>query len=123
MQESTQLNQVTKKMLTYLEQGKHELQNIVEIVRKEREDILTKLVDMKAEMIATLTDLDRLEKEEQRTRYYIKGINIQPNHYSQKEAKHTYEEIHYIQARVKVLKEQSLAQQQQQEEQIGRAHV
>ena len=119
MLELTQLAQVTQKLLTYLEQGKHEMQSIVEIVRKEREDILTKLVDMKAEMIASITALDRLEKEEQLTRYLIMDINEQPDRFSQKDAWQTYEEVRNIQSQLKALREQNLAQCQQREQLEG----
>ncbi len=105
MQDIKQLDKVLKTTIDAVAQGREQICSFAQSSRAERDEILSKLVDLKGDILDVITTVDRLEKEEKLARLYLMEVNRNFQSYSEKDIQAAYQEAQHIQLQLGLMRE------------------
>lgn len=116
MQALTDLEGVIKKTVTAVEYGKNQIASIAEGVRMQRDELLARLVEIKGEILETITKVDRLEREDRLARFHLMEVNRNFTRYVEKDIQAAYEEAQQIQLQLAQMRERELQYRQRRDQ-------
>lgn len=104
------LDDIIDEMVEAVHHSKDEIYNITEHARDEYETLNEKIIQLREEIDAIITDSDLLERKERVARQRLATVSENFSMYSEKEIQHVYEKAHNLQIeyRMKQEREQSL---------------
>jgi two-component system sensor histidine kinase DegS len=108
MQEEKQLDQVVNKIVAAVTHGQKEITSIVRRAITERDELLSRLVELKSETLDILTQLDRLEHEEKMTQLHLSEIRKKPLQYNAQETQAAEAELRHIHQQLESLPQREL---------------
>lgn len=116
MQDIKKLDQVLKTTISAVEQGREQISFFAQSARQERDEILTKLVDLKGDILDVITAVDRLEKEERLARLYLMEVNRNFQAYSEKDIQAAYQDAQHIQVQLGLMREREAQHRQRRDQ-------
>ncbi|MBS4032437.1 MAG: sensor histidine kinase [Clostridiales bacterium] len=116
MQDIKQLDQVLKRTIEAVEEGREQIFSFAQGARQERDEILTKLVDLKGDILDVITAVDRLEKEEKLARLYLMEVNRNFKGYSEKDIQAAYQDAQHIQIQLGLMRERETQHRQRRDQ-------
>jgi two-component system sensor histidine kinase DegS len=116
LQDIKQLDQVLKRTIEAVEEGREQIFSFAQGARQERDEILTKLVDLKGDILDVITAVDRLEKEEKLARLYLMEVNRNFKGYSEKDIQAAYQDAQHIQIQLGLMRERETQHRQRRDQ-------
>ena len=105
MDEIKRLDQTIKQMLLTIEKGRNQIISIASDARKQREELMTRLVELKGEIVSIITETDRLERDFKLARLHLMEVNKNFQLYSEREIQVAYEEAQHLQLQLTAMRE------------------
>jgi len=103
--EIKRLDQTIKQMLLTIEKGRNQIISIASDARKQREELMTRLVELKGEIVSIITETDRLERDFKLARLHLMEVNKNFQLYSEREIQVAYEEAQHLQLQLTAMRE------------------
>ena len=116
MQEFKRLDEVISNTVKAVEQGREQINSIADDARLQREELKIRTAQLKEQVLAVITEVDRLEKEEKLSRLHLVEVSRNFNRYTEEDIKHAYEAAQAIQVRLGLLREREAQLRRQRDE-------
>lgn len=117
LQGITQLDEIIQTMIKAVEKGSRQISNICSKSRSEFDDLLSVLIDYKAEILEAVTEADRIEKEEKLARINLTEISRNMQTYEKKDIQDAHKDVQSLQTRLGKIRQRETELQQK------RAHL
>ncbi|HHX74833.1 MAG TPA: histidine kinase [Firmicutes bacterium] len=105
MQDIKRLDHTIKHMLLTIERGRNQIINIARDSRRQRDELMARLVEVKGEIVSIITESDRLERDFKLARHYLIEVNRNFQLYSEREIQVAYEEAQHLQLQLTAMRE------------------
>lgn len=105
MHELKKLDAAIKHTISAVEQGRDQIAGIASGSRVQRDEIISRLVELKSEILDVITQVDRLEREDKMARLYLMEVNANFTRYTGKDIQTAYEEAQHIQLQLTAMRE------------------
>ncbi len=124
MRDVKSLDQIIQATIEAVEKGYEQINSIAHSSRQQKEELLTKLVNHKAEILEVQAEVERLEKEEQSAGLHLAEVSRNFFVYSEQEIQAAFEDAQHTQVQLQMMREreaQLWQQREQLEKMLGRA--
>jgi two-component system, NarL family, sensor histidine kinase DegS len=105
MLDMKKLDKALENIIVGVARGSEQLQIARDNARAKQEEMLTRLIDYKAEILETVTEADRLEKEEKLARVQLMQVSSNLELFDSKDIQTAYEDAQGLLARINKLRE------------------
>lgn len=105
LHELKKLDVAIKQTISAVEQGRDQIADIANGFRVQRDEIISRLVELKSEILEVITRVDRLEREDKMARLYLMKVNANFARYTEKDIQAAYEEAQHIQLQLTAMRE------------------
>lgn len=105
MHELKKLDMAIKHAISAVAQGRDQIVSIASGSRVQRDEIISRLVELKSEILDVITQVDKLEREDRMARLYLMEVNANFTCHTEKGIQVAYEEAQHIQLQLTIMRE------------------